>query len=263
MPTSGEGIVAARPNLVAEFPAHTILRLIRSRCRSLSTSRGCTSSTARPVRRSASAARRRVVALVRRRRSVRRAPVQGRTWPRSPSPRPTPSLATDRIYFVMTDRYANGDPSNDTGGVKGTANVTGYDPTSTAWWHGGDLKGLTGGVHRSEARARAHQGSRLQRDLDHARRRQPGLAGNQRRLPRLLGHRLHARRSASRHRSGLRRLHLVRPQARDEGDPRRRRQPHRRHHSGRRRRTTRRRIATATARSSTPRSTSGRRRSRA
>jgi multiple sugar transport system ATP-binding protein len=28
VPTSGEGIVAARPNLVAEFPAHTILRLM-------------------------------------------------------------------------------------------------------------------------------------------------------------------------------------------------------------------------------------------
>jgi multiple sugar transport system ATP-binding protein len=26
-PTSAEGIVAARPNLVAEFPAHTLLRL--------------------------------------------------------------------------------------------------------------------------------------------------------------------------------------------------------------------------------------------
>jgi alpha-amylase len=54
-------------------------------------------------------------------------------------------LATDRIYFVMTDRYANGDPSNDTGGVSGGRSVTGYDPTSTAWFHGGDFKGLTGG----------------------------------------------------------------------------------------------------------------------
>jgi alpha-amylase len=59
-------------------------------------------------------------------------------------PGPPGSLATDRIYFVMTDRYANGDPSNDTGGVSGTRDVTGYDPTSTAWWHGGDFKGLTG-----------------------------------------------------------------------------------------------------------------------
>jgi len=45
----------------------------------------------------------------------------------------------------MTDRYANGDPANDTGGKTGTTQVTGYDPTSPAWWHGGDLKGLTGG----------------------------------------------------------------------------------------------------------------------
>jgi len=60
-------------------------------------------------------------------------------------PAPDSSLATERIYFVMTDRYANGDPANDAGGLKGTTQVTGYDPTSTAWWHGGDLKGLTGG----------------------------------------------------------------------------------------------------------------------
>src|SRR3954463_4033046 len=54
------------------------------------------------------------------------------------------ALASDRIYFVMPDRYANGDPSNDTGGVAGSRSVTGYDPTSSAWFHGGDLKGLTG-----------------------------------------------------------------------------------------------------------------------
>ena len=28
-------------------------------------------------------------------------------------------LAAQRIYFVMTDRYANGDPSNDRGGKVG------------------------------------------------------------------------------------------------------------------------------------------------
>jgi glycosidase len=54
------------------------------------------------------------------------------------------ALATDRIYFVMTDRYANGDPASDTGGRTGSRNFTGFDPTSPAWWHGGDLKGLTG-----------------------------------------------------------------------------------------------------------------------
>ena len=59
-------------------------------------------------------------------------------------PAPPSSLASDRIYFVLTDRYANGDPSNDKGGLTGTVTQTGYDPSSTAWWHGGDFKGLTG-----------------------------------------------------------------------------------------------------------------------
>ena len=45
----------------------------------------------------------------------------------------------------MTDRYANGDPSNDTGGYGKGPSQNGFDPTSTAYWHGGDLKGLTGG----------------------------------------------------------------------------------------------------------------------
>src|SRR3954470_2683721 len=54
------------------------------------------------------------------------------------------ALASDRIYFVMPDRYANGDPSNDAGGLAGARSVTGYDPTNSGWFHGGDLKGLTG-----------------------------------------------------------------------------------------------------------------------
>src|SRR5207244_9563145 len=55
-----------------------------------------------------------------------------------------PSLASQRIYFVMVDRYANGDPSNDRGGRSGLRSVTGFDPASSGWYHGGDLKGLTG-----------------------------------------------------------------------------------------------------------------------
>ena len=47
------------------------------------------------------------------------------------------------IYFVMPDRFANGDPSNDKGGITGDRLKTGYDPTSTGFYHGGDLKGLT------------------------------------------------------------------------------------------------------------------------
>jgi glycosidase len=54
------------------------------------------------------------------------------------------SLASQRIYFVMPDRYANGDASNDQGGLAGGPGTTGFDPTSPAYYHGGDLKGLVG-----------------------------------------------------------------------------------------------------------------------
>lgn len=45
-------------------------------------------------------------------------------------------LSKDLIYFVFPDRYLNGDISNDS--------FEGYNPTHTAFFHGGDLKGLTG-----------------------------------------------------------------------------------------------------------------------
>ena len=45
-------------------------------------------------------------------------------------------LSKDLIYFVFPDRYINGDTSND--------KFPGYDPSDTAFFHGGDLKGLTG-----------------------------------------------------------------------------------------------------------------------
>lgn len=47
------------------------------------------------------------------------------------------------VYFVLPDRFANGDPKNDRGGLKGDRLATGYDPASRAFYHGGDLKGLT------------------------------------------------------------------------------------------------------------------------
>ena len=47
------------------------------------------------------------------------------------------------VYFVLPDRFANGDPKNDRGRLKGGPLQTGYDPTSRAFYHGGDLKGLT------------------------------------------------------------------------------------------------------------------------
>jgi glycosidase len=46
------------------------------------------------------------------------------------------------IYFLLTDRFENGDPSNDRGGSSGGRLVTGFDPTDAGFYHGGDLKGL-------------------------------------------------------------------------------------------------------------------------
>jgi glycosidase len=46
------------------------------------------------------------------------------------------------IYFVLPDRFENGDPSNDRGGLSGDRLTTGFDPTSKGFYHGGDLKGL-------------------------------------------------------------------------------------------------------------------------
>lgn len=45
-------------------------------------------------------------------------------------------LSKDLIYFVFPDRYLNGDKANDAG--------DGFDPRGTAFFHGGDLRGLTG-----------------------------------------------------------------------------------------------------------------------
>jgi neopullulanase len=47
------------------------------------------------------------------------------------------------IYFLLPDRFENGDASNDKGGLKGDRLATGFDPTSKGFFHGGDLKGLT------------------------------------------------------------------------------------------------------------------------
>jgi glycosidase len=47
------------------------------------------------------------------------------------------------IYFVLPDRFENGDASNDRGGLAGDRLTTGFDPTSKGFYHGGDLKGLT------------------------------------------------------------------------------------------------------------------------
>src|SRR4029453_9979248 len=46
------------------------------------------------------------------------------------------------IYFLLPDRFANGAPANDKGGLTGDRLVTGFDPTSKAFFHGGDLAGV-------------------------------------------------------------------------------------------------------------------------
>ncbi|MER6977439.1 pullulanase-type alpha-1,6-glucosidase [Streptomyces carpinensis] len=49
----------------------------------------------------------------------------------------------EQFYFVMPDRFANGDTANDKGGLTGSRLATGYDPTDKGFYQGGDLKGLT------------------------------------------------------------------------------------------------------------------------
>lgn len=53
-------------------------------------------------------------------------------------------LAEDEIvYVLMPDRFENADPANDSGGLTGDRLATGLDPTSKAFYAGGDLKGVT------------------------------------------------------------------------------------------------------------------------
>ncbi|MFF6868827.1 pullulanase-type alpha-1,6-glucosidase [Streptomyces sp. NPDC012450] len=52
-------------------------------------------------------------------------------------------LTREQFYFVLPDRFANGDPSNDRGGLTGSRTRTGFDPADKGFYQGGDLKGLT------------------------------------------------------------------------------------------------------------------------
>jgi len=72
------------------------------------------------------------------------APPSGALLEQLSQPPARAAIASQRIYFVMTDRYRNGDPSNDRGGLSGGSDTTGFDPTDTGYFHGGDFKGLTG-----------------------------------------------------------------------------------------------------------------------
>lgn len=53
------------------------------------------------------------------------------------------AIEDEIIYFVLPDRFENGDPTNDRGGIEGGRLKDGFDPTDYGFYHGGDLKGLT------------------------------------------------------------------------------------------------------------------------
>lgn len=49
----------------------------------------------------------------------------------------------EQFYFVLPDRFANGDTANDKGGLTGSRTETGFDPADKGFYQGGDLQGLT------------------------------------------------------------------------------------------------------------------------
>ncbi|MCS0636266.1 pullulanase-type alpha-1,6-glucosidase [Streptomyces sp. LP05-1] len=52
-------------------------------------------------------------------------------------------LTREQFYFLLPDRFANGDRANDLGGLAGSRLSTGYDPTDKGFYQGGDLRGIT------------------------------------------------------------------------------------------------------------------------
>ncbi|NLE97167.1 MAG: DUF3372 domain-containing protein, partial [Propionibacterium sp.] len=51
-------------------------------------------------------------------------------------------VTREQFYFVMADRFANGDPTNDTAGIEGDRLAHGFDRTDKGFFHGGDLAGI-------------------------------------------------------------------------------------------------------------------------
>jgi glycosidase len=51
-------------------------------------------------------------------------------------------VTDENFYFVMADRFRNGDTGNDTGGLGDDKMVSGFDPTNKGFYNGGDLKGI-------------------------------------------------------------------------------------------------------------------------
>ena len=51
-------------------------------------------------------------------------------------------VTDEDFYFVMADRFQDGDHTNDDGGYGSDPLVSGFDPTKKGFYNGGDLKGL-------------------------------------------------------------------------------------------------------------------------
>ncbi|TQJ69096.1 glycosidase [Arthrobacter sp. SLBN-100] len=51
-------------------------------------------------------------------------------------------VTDENFYFVMADRFSNGSPINDDGGLGSDPMVSGFDPTRKGFYNGGDLAGL-------------------------------------------------------------------------------------------------------------------------
>ena len=58
-------------------------------------------------------------------------------------PRFTHPGAGQVFYFLLTDRFANGNTANDTGNISGGPEFSGFDPAQISHYHGGDFAGLT------------------------------------------------------------------------------------------------------------------------
>ncbi|WP_426989378.1 alpha-amylase family glycosyl hydrolase [Pseudarthrobacter sp. Y6] len=51
-------------------------------------------------------------------------------------------VTDENFYFVMADRFSNGDTTNDDGGLGNDPMMSGFDPTKKGFYNGGDLAGL-------------------------------------------------------------------------------------------------------------------------
>ncbi|TFC16290.1 pullulanase-type alpha-1,6-glucosidase [Cryobacterium algoritolerans] len=68
-------------------------------------------------------------------------PYSGADAPLAAAPIREPG-SDEQFYFVMTDRFKDGDPTNDTAGLGADPLVSGFDPTNKGFYNGGDIAGL-------------------------------------------------------------------------------------------------------------------------